>query len=390
MRYFDANATTPLRPAAMSAWANAQSSLWQNPASPSSAGARAASTLEHCREQLATLTGTRASGIVFTSGATEANNAVAAFEAARTPDACAIVSAIEHPSVLEPVKKFFGARRLRLLPVDASGTARLDVLKDWLAAGGTTFVSLMAVNNDTGVVQPVAAAHALAALHGARFHCDATQWFGKFPAGGLPACDYISGSAHKFGGPKGTGFLIFDTVRNAAFSGQCGGGQEHGRRAGTVNLPGIAAMLAALDEADAEAAEKNTAREAARTRFEEIVLQEIPGAHIHGSTAQRAWNTVSLALPRHDNLRWMKRLERLGFTVSTGSACASLDGSPSHTLAAMGCDSAVVRRTLRLSAYWETLPSDWHMLAGALGQTARALDEEARHTDPESGVITVP
>jgi cysteine desulfurase len=379
MHYFDANATAPLHPAAREAWLRAEDELWQNPASPSAAGARAHAALEDARARLARRLGLRdAASVLFTGGATEANNAVLAFEAERSPDGLAIVSAVEHPSVLEPAAKFFG-RRLRILPVDTNGAVRLDVLAAWLAAGGVTLVSVMAVNNETGVVQPVAQVRELAARHGARVHCDATQWFGKLSqaVSPLPPCDYTAGCAHKFGGPKGVGFLAFDAKDNPRFCGQCGGGQENDHRAGTVNVPAIVAMLTALEAADAEAtAPAIAAREAVRAAFEENISRRLSGVRIHGGAVARVWNTVSLALPRHANMRWLKRLEKRGFVVSTGSACASASGKPSPVLAAMGCGDDVAQRTLRLSALWATAPEEWAALAEAFGAVAEELGTE--------------
>jgi cysteine desulfurase len=406
MRYFDANATAPLHPAAREAWLRAQDSLWQNPASLSADGARARALLEECRARLAARLGAdaRAKTAVFTGGATEGNNAVLAFESARAPAGAAIVSAVEHPSVLAPAEFFFG-KRLRLLPVDASGVARLDALEQLLAeadadGGGAVLVSVMAVNNETGVIQPLPAISALAARHGARVHCDATQAFGKMPpetlAPMLAHCDYVTGCAHKFGGPKGAGFLLFDTEANPHFSGQRGGEQEDRRRAGTVNTPAIAAMLAALDAAENALAPPASpaARTAEREAFEKKIQTLIPGAALNGLAAPRVWNTVSLTPPRHAAVRWIKRLEKQGFVVSNGSACSSESGAPSRVLRAMGVSDAAAQRTLRISALADVSRQDWSALADALAAVAQELDADAdargRGAEGLSRVITLP
>ncbi|MDR1498489.1 MAG: aminotransferase class V-fold PLP-dependent enzyme [Puniceicoccales bacterium] len=400
MHYFDANATSPLHPAAREAWLHAQDTLWQNPASLSSASVRARSILEECRVNLASRLGAsaRAKTAIFTSGATEGNNAVIAFESSRSPSGIAIVSAIEHPSLLAPAQFFFG-RHLRILPVDASGTANLDALEQILtevaAAKNTALVSLMAVNNETGVIQPIPAACALAERHGARIHCDATQAFGKIPpqplAEMLARCDYVTGSAHKFGGPKGTGFLLFDAATNPHFCAQRGGGQENHHRAGTVNTPSVCAMLAALTASE-NSLTRHSSLCAQRDSFEKTAQLSLPGTLINGNAAPRIWNTSSLSLPRHTAIRWMKRLEKQGVIVSDGSACSSGDTSPSHVLRAMGIPTAAAQRTLRISAP-PCLPNDWDALASALKIAAMELDADTQSHDNSaalSHVISVP
>jgi cysteine desulfurase len=368
MLYFDANATTPLHPEAREAWLRTTEMLWQNPGAPTAPGARAHAFLEQCRKSLLEkIAATGLTKVVFTSGATEANNAVIASEAQRSPH-LAIVSAVEHASVLEPARQCFGAR-LRLLPVDGSGVVCLDTLKTLLAPGDVALVCVMAVNNETGVIQPMAQVRELTMRHGARLLCDATQWFGKMPVSALSPCDFLVGSAHKFGGTKGVGFLALDSPN---FSAQRGGRQEDGIRAGTENLPGIAAMLAALDVAE-NFATAHTEAAKGRELFEAKILHHLPGTRIHGQNASRVWNTALVSMPAHGNLRWLKRLERHGFTVSTGSACSAASGKLSHVLAAMGCDDTMARRALRISALPNTPPETWLALAQALEKVSREL-----------------
>jgi cysteine desulfurase len=379
MHYFDANATTPLHPAARQAWLETQDAHWYNPATPTAAGARASALLEECRARLAARINGEAPRVVFTSGATEANNAIFAYEAARTHDATAIVSATEHSSVLGPARLHFGAR-LRILDVDPAGVIRLEQLESLLATACAPFVSIMAANNETGVIQPLGHVSCLIARHAnARLHTDATQWFGKMPPGQLPPCDYVTASAHKFGGPKGVGFLAFNLRKTPHFHGQIGGAQEHHHRAGTVNLPAIAAMLAALDATSDTLA---NATPAPRQAFETQLRNVLPGVVIHSAAApERLWNTVSFAPPRHASLRWLKRLEKRAFTVATGAACASIDpDTPSHVLGAMGCSPALARRTLRVSTH--AFAANWLALADALAQTMSELDASATAVQP--------
>ncbi|MDR2982909.1 MAG: cysteine desulfurase [Puniceicoccales bacterium] len=386
MKYFDANATTPLHPGAREAWLRAEDILWYNPASPTEVAARVYHEVEKSREFFAKLFGVSSRNVIFTSGATEANNAITAYEAERNAEKWAIVSAVEHPSVLEPAKKYW-KDRLEILPVNDAGVVDLAELEMRLRGGRIAFVSIMAANNETGVIQPVDSIAALARTHGARYHCDATQWIGKLPLEELCAVDYLVGCAHKFGGPKGVGFMIFNEPLVPHFHGQLGGGHENHHRAGTVNFSGIAAMQAALLARQGELVD-NDARLQARNAFEQTVLEKIPGAHVFGIASNRLWNTCSLALPRHANLRWLKRLEKHGFVVSTGSACATADNKPSHVLSAMGVSDDTARRTLRISSLWETTPADWTALADALGEVARELDDDA--ANDKSGVIVLP
>jgi cysteine desulfurase len=406
VRYFDANATTPLHPAARAAWLAAQDAHWQNAAAFSAGGVRANVVLEECRARLAARFAPKMK-IVFTGGATEANNAVIASEAALTSEAtghgCG-VSALEHASVREPAAKFFGARMWTFLAL-ADGTADLDALEARLkqANGTGTLVSLMAVNNETGVVQPVREAVAIAHRYGARVHCDASQAFGKLSAPEVAVltagCDYVVGCAHKFGGQKGVGFLAFNPETCPRFCGQCGGGQEDHRRAGTVDTPGIAAMLAALEAAEREAADTaaTARRRQARVDFEEEVCGRVAGTVVNGAKAAagRVWNTTSLTLPRHGNLRWLKRLERRGFVVATGSACAATEapGTPSRVLSAMGISADAAARTVRVSAWYGSVPEELAALAVAFAEVAAELDAESVSSETgdsgSPGVISV-
>jgi cysteine desulfurase len=373
MPYFDYNATTPLHPAALEAWRETTAQAWHNPSSPYRAAARAHALIEEAREQLAALAGGTPRNYVFTAGATEANNAVFAHFAQHAPAAArAIVSAIEHPSVLEPAQAWFPGR-LELLPVNAAGVVDLTALEENLRRGGVAVVSLMAANNETGVLQPWAEAARLCREHGVLFHCDAAQWLGKLPAGELARCDFVTGSAHKFGGPKGVGFLKvpadigdFHILR--------GGAQEHDRRAGTENLPGIRAMVAALAARAPELSGKLAGWESARAKFAAGLREAVPGAVIVGENAPHLWNTVMFVPPRHANTRWVAALDRRDFQVSTGSACATGREGPSHVLAAMGVDALAARRAVRISAGWETTAADGDALLAALAAARVDLD----------------
>src|ERR1051326_3538947 len=244
--YFDHNATTPMLPEARRAWIEATEQFVGNPSSPHRVGARADAAITAARQRLAEFIGCDPLDIVWTSGATESNNTVLHhFQRVLPPEAEVWVSAIEHPCVMAAAKHYF-PRRHRLIPLARDGAADLNWLAEEMAHARPGLVAIMAANNETGVLQPWREAGAICRQWGVPFFCDAAQWTGKMPAAGLGECDFVSGAAHKFGGPKGVGFL------KCAGKGRVepllrGGPQEEGRRAGTENVAGILSMLAALE-----------------------------------------------------------------------------------------------------------------------------------------------
>jgi len=372
MPYFDHNATTPLLPAAREAWVRASDEAWANPSSPYRISARVHRLLGEARERVAAHLGVAADEIVFTSGATEANNAVIRWAAQVLPSgAHAVVSPTEHPSVLAPAREAFGAR----LIVPAVGSdGRIDPPRAVPARAG--LVAVMAANNETGVLGPVSEIDALCRERDTWYLCDASQWIGRLPARGLAPHAFLVGCAHKFGGPKGVGFLRVPRAAQAAgFRGQLGGEQEGGRRAGTESYPAIAAMAAALDAGEAQAGTLAT-RAAWRSAFLDAITRRIPGIVVNSGAAPCLWNTVSLRLPAHDNTRWVVRLDKLGFEVSTGSACATGSAAPGHVLAAMGLPADDARRTIRVSSGWATTERDWQLFAEAIVNVGEQLELE--------------
>ena len=366
---FDHNATTPLAPAARAAWLLASDGAWANPSSPSRAAARVKLQLDAARARLAEFLGTAPARLVFNSGATEGANAVFAHWAhTLSPGATLALNPTEHPCVLAAARAHFGDRIVWLAP-DGDGMVRPGPLADLLARHGAAAVAVMAANNETGVLQPWREIADLCRRAGTPLLCDATQWFGKLPAAGLHEADWVLGSAHKFGGPKGVGFLQAAPQADG-FHGQLGGAQENGHRAGTENFPGIAAMLAALEEAETSKVLFETERLAWRDGFARAVAAAVPGTTVVAAGAERLWNTVSLLLPHGENHRWVARLDRRDFQVSTGSACATGKAGSSHVLAALGLDPAAARRVVRVSACWETTAADWTALAAAFGAVA--------------------
>ncbi len=359
--------------AARAAWLRAAERHWHNPSSLYRDAGLAAQALDTARERLADLLGCEAERIVFTSGASESNNGVFAAAARRLrPEQRVAVSAIEHPSVREAARAWLGEDRVDELPVDADGVLRVETARDWLVAQGAHagLVSVMAANNESGSLQPWPELATLCRQVMVPFHCDAAQWLGQLPAAGFADCDWVTGSAHKFGGPKGAGFtLLPEDPAWAKAALLFGGPQESGRRAGTENYPAVEAMVTALEER--EQAEPGSA--AGRDAFEREMRAAFPGLRVIGAEAPRLWNTSLVVMPRHSNLKWLTRLSRLSFAVSTGSACSSGREGSSVVVRALGASEDELRRVLRFSSHWETSLADWRALAEAVQEVDAGL-----------------
>jgi cysteine desulfurase len=374
MLYFDHNATTPLLPEARQAWLDAAESCIGNPSSPHRLGARAEAALAGARAMLAAFLVCDPLDLVWTSGATESNNMVLHHFSQTLDSKTEVwVSAIEHPCVLESAKHYF-ARRCRLIPALHNGVVDVAWIKARLRKSRPGLIAVMAANNETGVLQPWQDLMLLCRKWTVPFFCDAAQWIGKLPARGLGECQFVSGCAHKFGGPKGVGFLKCPAktwIRPLLV----GGKQEEGRRPGTENVPGILSMLAALEVREAAlAAGKQHQRLAWRDAFAATLPQVLRGGETIGAEQPRLWNTVSALMPEAESQqRWVVKLDKLGFAVSTGSACASGREEPSHVLKAMGYLPAETGRVLRFSSGWETTEQDWDALLDGLGKVYRGM-----------------
>jgi cysteine desulfurase len=300
---------------------------------------------------------------VWTSGATEANNALL-HHASVDAQGAVWVSAIEHPSILETASTFFKGR-LKLIPVSSQGILDLDWLAEHLRQARPALVAIMAANNETGVLQPWREALNLCRSVEVPFACDAAQWIGKLPAAGLGDCDFVTGCAHKFGGPIGVGFMKVPAKFKPFL---LGGAQEDGRRAGTQNVPGTLSMMAAWARREQQIAiGESNVRLKWRDRFIERLRHELPSFEVLGANSPRLWNTVAALMPGMEDCRrrWVVRLDKAGFAVSTGSACSSGKEKPSHVVTAMQFDSTRSDRMLRFSAGWDTTRDDWDALADA-------------------------
>jgi cysteine desulfurase len=418
MIYFDHNATTPMLPEAQQVWLDATGELVGNPSSPHRIGSRADAAISRARQRLADFLGCDALDIVWTSGATESNNTVLHHFARTLPsDAEVWVSAVEHPCVLASTKYYF-PKRHRLIPVTREGVVDLNWLAEEMAHARPGLVAIMAANNETGVLQPWREALAICRQWDVPYFCDAAQWMGKLPASGLGECRFVSAAAHKFGGPKGVG-LLKCPAKGRVEALLRGGPQEEGRRAGTENVAGILSMVAALevregilrsdsqpapsaseDGISSQGSRRNypalTSQGPARGRtsasihseavqlrlawrdaFIEGMLRALPEAEVAGLSQPRLWNTVSALMPNVDcRQRWVVKLDKLGFAVSTGSACSSGKEEPSHVIAAMGYSSHEAGRVLRFSSGWETTEQDWQALLDALQKVHHGMSKD--------------
>ena len=364
--YLDWNASAPVRAEAAAAVAEALA-LAGNPSSVHRWGRRAHRMLKAARNDAAALVGARPENLVFTSGGTEANHLALRGVAARR----ILVSSIEHDSVREAVPD------ATVIPATTRGQVDLAALEAALAADRRpALVSLMLANNETGVIQPVREAAAIAHRAGALLHCDAVQGAGKIAvdAAGLGA-DLLSLSAHKIGGSMGVGALIVsDGVELAAI--QRGGGQERGRRAGTENLPGIAgfgraAVLAASTLA--EAAQIAKLRDQAQVRL----LAIAPEARVFGAEAPRLPNTLCIAMPGVAASTQVMALDLAGVMVSAGAACSSGKVRPSRVLAAMGASPEDAANAIRISLGWSTTQAEIDRLVEAWGALYRRTRADA-------------
>lgn len=388
-RFFDYNATTPLCAEAKAAWVHATDELWLNPSSPYRAAARVKVHLDQAREQLAAAFEVDPARVVFNSGATEGNNAVFAHWAGSLPAGAKVgVSPTEHPSVIEAATHWF-AGRILWLELDAQGAVDVDGIPfDQVAA-----ISVMAANNETGVLNPWQLIAAQARQAGVSYHCDASQWVGKMPLHELKRCNYVTVCGHKFGGPRGVGACLLPDA-SSSFVSLRGGEQESSHRAGTEDVASALAMVAALKAGVPPLGALRPGFNPAKagtstcsTEGRDALIAALPEFELVGAGAERLWNTAMLIAPEFESARWIRGLEKRGFLVSAGSACSTGKDGPSHVLAAMGYDAASMRRSLRMSAGPELQAQDWMDLAAAIRTVYDELKAEADRSD--STVISI-
>lgn len=373
MIYLDHNATTPLDERVLEAMLPWLRGSYGNPSSVHAPGRAARAALEQAREQVAALAGAHPSQVVFTSGGTEANNAALKGVAGRRPAARIAVSAVEHASVQQPAAAL--ARTgwaVETIPVTDQGEVTAQTVASVLRAD-TRLVSVMMANNETGVVNDIAAIAAVVREGGAVLHTDAVQALGKqpvdFSAGGA---HLMSVSAHKLYGPKGVGALLVDKAVDLEPL-LHGGGQEKGRRGGTENLAGIVGFGRAAELAAAGMEERRLRLDALRQRLEQGLRERVPQAVVFAAGARRLPNTVFLALPGIDGETLLLELDRMGLALSSGAACGSGYSEPSHVLQAMGVTADIARCAVRVSFGTGNTEHDVDTLIAALQTQAARL-----------------
>ncbi|MDQ7003356.1 MAG: cysteine desulfurase family protein [Ghiorsea sp.] len=343
--YLDYNATCPQLPQVTTAMQDVVETAFGNPSSLHWAGRNARRRLDDARDTIANYFAVDAGSIVFTSGGTESNNMVIQGMVAGSESGHIVLSAIEHPAVLQAVEQWcmrYPAWTYTLVKPDKGG--RIDA-ESFMAAcqDNTKLACLMWVNNETGVVQPVFEVSQHCREQGVSLFVDAVQALGKFEINlkQLDA-DFVSFSAHKIGGPRGVGALIMQRgVKLESL--MIGGGQERGRRSGTENVAGVFGFATARGQQD------YTSIQSLRDMFEAKLLAAIPDVRIFGQSHQRTANTSMFCVPGLEGETLLMQMDLMGFAVASGSACSSGKREPSHVLLAMGLPEHQARSSLRVS-----------------------------------------
>jgi len=368
-RYLDHNATCPTLEAALTAQAEAAREAFGNPSSLHASGRAARRVLDDARDAVAAFVGTDSGSIVFTSGGTEANNLAISGYCATQKTGHIITTAIEHPSVLQPLARLQEAGwQVTYLRPNADGVVAASDVAAALRED-TRLVAVMAANNETGVLQPVAEIGEICQAHTTAFLVDAVQALGKMRIALRDwQADFVSFSAHKIGGPRGIGALMMRRgmrIQEIA----PGGGQERKRRSGTENVPAIAGFAAALGKIDFDALQP------LRDAFEAELIAALPDAVIFGQHASRTANTSMFCIPSLDGETLLMQLDLAGFSVASGSACSSGKREPSHVLLAMGVRQEQARSSIRVSFG----PSNSQQDATALIAELARIRQRLRH-----------
>jgi len=387
--YLDHAATTPMLPAAIEAMTRQLTGVG-NASSLHASGRGARRVVEESRETIAGVIGARPGDVVFTSGGTESDNLAlkGIFWARRAEDprrTRVLSTAIEHHAVLDPLHWLAASdgADVELLPVSPEGVLDLESLKDSVARDpeSVALISVMWANNEVGSLQPIDEVVAIAAEHGIPVHTDAVQALGQVPVDfAASGVDALTFTGHKVGGPYGVGALV--VRRDLAVSALVhGGGQERDIRSGTLDVPAIASLAAAVEESVKNQHEHAVRVAALRDDLVRRVVEVVPDAHLHGAPAgpQRLPGNAHLGFPGCEGDSLLMLLDARGIECSTGSACSAGVPQPSHVLLAMGCDADQARHSLRFSLGHTTTPGDIDALVEAIGPVVeRARAAKAR------------
>ncbi|NAZ85986.1 cysteine desulfurase family protein [Kineococcus indalonis] len=373
MIYLDHAATSPPRREVLEAVWPYLTRVTGNPSSAHEAGRAAKAGLDAARAAVAQVLGRRPGEVVFTGGGTEADNlAVTGIATAAPRDRRVVVSAVEHPAVLETARALaHRGFRVDEVGVDARGVVDLEHLER-LVDDGTALVSVMLANNEVGTVQPLAEVSAICRGHGVPLHTDAVQAAGHLPLDvDALGVDALSLSAHKFGGLRGNGVLF---VRGSVPLEAVvhGGGQELGRRSGTVDVAGAVGTAVALGLAEAAREEESARLAALRDRLVAGVLDAVPHALLTGHPVQRLPHHASFCFPGVGGETVLLELEAAGVVCSSGSACSAGSEDASHVLLATGLDPDTARTAVRFSMGPETREEDVEEVLRVLPPAVRA------------------
>lgn len=373
--YFDHNATTRVDDAVLDAMLPYFQKNYGNPSSRHAPGLAARRAVNQAREQVADSVGVQPAQVVFTSGGSEANNLFIHGAAGYLKPAQVAVSSVEHPCVMRSAQALArnspGTWNLRELAVDRLGRIDLADVDNAMLGQRSGLVSVMLANNETGVVQDVAAIAEKARACGAWVHTDAVQAFGKIPVDFSSLNVHaLTLSGHKIYGPKGAAALIIDKrllLKPIIY----GGGHENGLRSGTENVPAIVGLGIACELAKMRMTERTARISAMRLQLEEGLIGM--GAVIFGLGAPRLPNTCYFALPDIEGDTLVVRLDKAGFAVASGAACSSVNPGRSHVLEAMGVDPALTRCAVRVSLGDENSLAQVESFLHAVGHVGEEL-----------------
>jgi len=356
--YLDYNATSPIREDVREVYARALTDFPGNASSAHSPGRRAKAALDEAREKLAAIMNVRPREIVFTSGGTESDNLAVKGVALAAGAGHVITTAVEHPAVAQSCR--FLEREcfdVTHVAVDGSGRVSADAVRDAIR-DDTILISIMWVNNETGVIQPIEEIAAIADEQGVAFHTDAVQAIGRIPVdlSSVPA-DLLSLSGHKFGAPRGTGALF---MRKGARLEPVlhGGGQEWNTRSGTQNVAGAVALAEAASRVQDEMPAGMKRLTVLREKLENAVLETVPDTVVNGAGAPRVANTSNIRFDRADGEAVLLALDSKGIAASSASACAAAHTEPSHVLMAMGLSRRQAEDSMRFSLGRGSSPED--------------------------------